>query len=126
MINYKIFSLILSLSVVLSMMILARRSKVRFSQFLWWSSTICTILIFGFFPTLIDILGQLAGVSYPPTLISIVGLGLLLIKVFSMDIYITQNEIRYRKIAQKIALLEKSIRENDARIKNNNEHLNIP
>lgn len=108
------------------MMILARRSKVRFSQFLWWSSTICTILIFGFFPTLIDILGQLAGVSYPPTLISIVGLGLLLIKVFSMDIYITQNEIRYRKIAQKIALLEKSIRENDARIKNNNEHLNIP
>ena len=126
MINYKIFSLILSLFVALMMIILARRSKVRFSQFLWWFSAICSILVFGFFPTLIDFLGKLAGVSYPPTLISILGLGLLLIKVFSMDIYITKNEIRYRKIAQKIALLEKSIRDHNNRMKTNNQHLNIP
>jgi len=122
MITYKLFSLILGLLVALVMFLLARRSKIRFAQFMWWFSTICSVLIFAFFPTLIDVLGKWVGVSYPPTLISILGLGMILIKVFSMDIYITQNELRYRKLAQKLALFEKRMHDEASKAPTDNEN----
>lgn len=117
MITYKLFSLILGLFVASVMLLLARRSKIRFSQFVWWFSTIGSILLFAFFPALIDVIGKLVGVSYPPIIISVLGLGMIMIKVFSMDIYITQNELRYRKLAQKMGLLEKRINDQANNIK---------
>ncbi len=126
MITYKLFSLILGLLVAIVMILLARRSKIRFAQFMWWFSTICSVLIFAFFPALIDVLGKWVGVSYPPTLISILGLGMILIKVFSMDIYITQNELRYRKLAQKLALFEKRMHDEASMIPKDNKNPDSP
>jgi hypothetical protein len=126
MITYKLFSLILGLMVAFVMILLARRSKIRFTQFMWWFSTICSVLIFAFFPTLIDVLGKWVGVSYPPTIISILGLGMILIKVFSMDIYITQNELRYRKLAQKLALFEKRMHDEANMRTKDNKDLDSP
>ena len=126
MITYKLFSLILGLGVAVVMILLARRSKIRFAQFMWWFSTICSVLLFAFFPTLIDVLGKWVGVSYPPTIISILGLGMILIKVFSMDIYITKNEQRYRKLAQKLALFEKRLQDNTAMETRSDNHSDLP
>jgi len=89
------------------LILLSRRSRINTIYFLWWGAIISLILIFSFFPALIDIIGKWFGVSYPPVLISVVGLGLILVKTLSMDIYITKNEVRYKTLAQKIALLEK-------------------
>lgn len=111
MITYKTFSLITGLLIAVILIKLARKSKIHTTHFIWWSSIISFILIFAIFPTLIDIIGRLVGISYPPIIVAVAGLGLMLIKTLTMDIYITQNEIRYKKLAQKMALLEKMVKE---------------
>jgi hypothetical protein len=111
MISYKLFSLITGLIIAATLIKLVRNSKVHSSLFVWWTSIIGLILVFAFYPTLIDVMGKWFGISYPPIIISLAGIGLLLIKTLSMDIYITKNEIRYKKLAQKMALLEKELKE---------------
>ena len=103
--------MILGMIIILILVILARKSKIHTSHFIWWAPLLLLIFMFAFFPTLIDRLGELFTVSYPPIIIIIAGLGLLLIKVLINDIYITKNELRYKKLAQKTALLEKTINE---------------
>lgn len=116
MISYRFFSIITGVLISLILILLSRRSRINTTYFIWWGAIISIILIFSFFPTLIDIIGKWLGVSYPPVLISIVGLGLILIKTLSMDIYITKNEIRYKTLAQKIALLEKKLKDHFSRL----------
>ena len=111
MITYKTFSLIAGLTVIIFLTILARKSKIHSSHFIWWSPIIFFMLLFTFFPELINFFGNIFGISYPPIIISILGMGLLLIKILLMDIYITKNEIRYKRLAQKTALLEKKLEE---------------
>jgi hypothetical protein len=80
---------------------------------IWWSCIIALMLIFAFFPVLIDVIGKLFRISYPPIIISIVGIGLVFVKILSMDIYITRNEARFIELAQKMAVLERLYRDQD-------------
>ncbi len=109
MINYQMFSLISGLIIVSCLIVLVRRSKIHYNFLTWWVIISIFILIFAFCPKIINTIGHWFGVSYPPILIVIAGVGFLLVKTLSMDIYITRNEIRYKTIAQKLALLEKHI-----------------
>ncbi|MEA2061862.1 MAG: DUF2304 domain-containing protein [Thermodesulfobacteriota bacterium] len=109
MLNHKNFSLITGLVITVILITLARKSKIHSVHFIWWAAITGSILLFAFFPALIDVIGRLFGIAYPPILISVAGIGLVLIKILSMDMYITQNELRYKKLAQKMALLEKKI-----------------
>jgi len=111
LVTYKIFSIVMGLLISLSLILLIRKSRLQTVHFAWWSAIITLMLIFAFFPTLIDTLGHYFGIAYPPIIISVVGLGLICIKVLSMDTYITKNEIRYKRLAQKMALLETLIKE---------------
>lgn len=106
MVATKIFSAVTGIFIALILIILVRRSKLNSLYFIWWSLIIAAILVFAFFPNLIDIIGNFLHVSYPPVLISIFGLGMIFIKVLLMDIYITENEMRFKKLAQRMAALE--------------------
>ena len=111
MVTYKAFSIITGLLISLVLVLLIRKSRLQGVLFVWWFSIIVLMLIFAFFPTLVNLLGHYFGIAYPPIIISVAGLGLICIKVLSMDIYITKNEIRYKRLAQKMALLETLVKE---------------
>jgi hypothetical protein len=110
-VTYKTFSIIFGILISLVLVILIRRSRLQTVLLVWWIAIIVLMMIFAFFPSLVNLLGHYFGIAYPPIIISVVGLGLICIKVLSMDIYITKNEIRYKQLAQKMAILETLVKE---------------
>ncbi len=46
------------------------------------------------------------GVSYPPILAIVLGFGMLLIKILTMDVERSRQERRIRRLAQRLAMLE--------------------
>jgi hypothetical protein len=62
-------------------------------------------MVLGIFPRLIDFLAYQLGVNYPPTLLFILGMGMILIKVISIDLHQSDLERKIRRLAQKLAIL---------------------
>jgi len=110
-VTYRTFTIIIGVLISMILLLLVRRSRLHSALFIWWSAMIALMLIFAFFPGLIDTVGQTFGVAYPPVIISVAGLGLVFVKILTMDIYITKNEVRYNKLAQKMAILELMLKE---------------
>jgi hypothetical protein len=111
MVKYEVFTTITGLLIVFILIILTRRAKLHTSHLFWWLGVIIGISILSIYPKLVDKIGLILGIGYPPIIICILGLGAIFVKVLTMDMYITQNEIRYKQLAQKLAILEKEMQE---------------
>jgi hypothetical protein len=46
------------------------------------------------------------GVHYPPTLLIVIGMGLILIKMLTMDLKRSEQERKIRALTQRLAILE--------------------
>jgi hypothetical protein len=79
------------------------------SYALWWLAIAAAILLLGVFPPVIDWLGQVTGISYPPVLPIIVGIGMILIRMLRTDIERSRQERQLRRLAQKLAILEQEL-----------------
>lgn len=88
---------------------LVRRDHMHGSYALWWLAIAASILLLGVFPPVIDWLGGITGISYPPILPIIVGIGMLLIRMLRMDIDRSRQERQLRRLAQKLAILEQEL-----------------
>ncbi|SMF34701.1 hypothetical protein SAMN06295933_3037 [Desulfovibrio gilichinskyi] len=93
------------LSVVI-ILVLIRRQRLGIFHSLWWLFAVFSMLFIGFFPTVVDRIGWFLGVHYPPVLPILLALCFLFVKVLTMDIERTQQEIKIRIIAQKMAAYE--------------------
>ncbi len=109
MVNYEFFTTITGLLIVLILIILTRRAKLHTLHLIWWLAVIIGISVLSIYPKIVDKIGLILGIGYPPIIICILGLGAILVKLLTMDMYITKNEIRYKKLAQKLAILEKEM-----------------
>ena len=88
---------------------LVRRDHLHGSYALWWLAVAAAILVLGVFPPVIDFLGGLTGISYPPVLPIIVGIGMILIRMLRTDIERSRQERQLRRLAQKLAILEQEL-----------------
>ena len=88
---------------------LVRRDHLHGSYALWWLAIAAVILLLGVFPPVIDWLGSVTGIYYPPVLPIIVGIGMILIRMLKMDIDRSQQERQLRRLTQKLAILEQEI-----------------
>jgi hypothetical protein len=88
---------------------LVRRDHMHGSYALWWLAIAAAILILGVFPPVIDWLGRISGISYPPVLPIIVGIGMILIRMLRTDIDRSRQERQLRRLAQKLAILEQEL-----------------
>ena len=88
---------------------LVRRDHLHGSYALWWLAIAAVILLLGVFPPVIDWLGRVTGIYYPPILPIIVGIGMILIRMLKMDIDRSQQERQLRRLTQKLAILEQEI-----------------
>ena len=118
MVTYKIVLIILSTIYSVYLIYLMRKLKLHIFQMSWWLITVITLLIFGVYPKLIDKIGFLLKIKYPPIFLVILAILFLLIKLIFLDKYITENEIRIKDLSRKIAILEKNIEDLDKKIKN--------
>jgi hypothetical protein len=93
---------------------LIRRDHLQIRQGLFWILVATLSFLFGVWPYLIDALGELLDVAYPPTLIMLAAIIVLVIKALVSDIALTRLSRDLRRLNQRIALLEAEMPGRDA------------
>ncbi|MCB2184355.1 MAG: DUF2304 domain-containing protein [Desulfobulbaceae bacterium] len=106
MISYQITSALIAVLIAVKIFFLVRRDALHTRYALWWFIIAILVLIAGVFPKLIDVIAHKLGVSYPPILVIVSGMGLILIKMLNMDIDRSRQEQKLRRLVQKLAILE--------------------
>lgn len=113
---YYFTSVGLGVALALGILWLVRRDHLHGSYGLWWLVIAFGALVVGFFPVLIDWVGERLGVGYPPILLTMVTVILVLLKLVAVDIDGSRRERRLRRLLQKVAILELELQELRARL----------
>ncbi|MGL5434836.1 MAG: DUF2304 domain-containing protein [Lachnospiraceae bacterium] len=95
-----------SVLTMLAMMHKIRRSKVRIEDAIFWVLFSIILILFSIFPQIAYWISDLVGTQSPANLIFTMVIFLLLTKVFTMAVRISQLESRLQELVQKIALDE--------------------
>lgn len=88
-----------------------RKSQMKIDNAIFWVIFIFIVLVLSFFPELAMILARLLGIESPVNLIYLIMISLLLIKVFSQSVKISQMEYRIGILTQETAINKKKIEE---------------
>lgn len=111
MIDYQLTSTIAGLAIAGAILFLVRRGHLHGPYAIWWFLVAGAVVIAGAYPRLFDKAALFFGVSYPPTLAIVLGMGLLLIKMLTMDLGRSRQERKLRRLTQRLAMLEASLKE---------------
>ena len=106
MISHRLTSSIIAVVIALVILYLIRRDHLQPRYAPWWFLTATGIIIFGTMPQLIDVIGHKLGAHYPPVLLVVIAICLILLKMLRMDIDRSQRERQLRRLAQRLAILE--------------------
>jgi hypothetical protein len=104
-------SVALGMILALGILWLVRRDQLHGSYALWWLAVAALALVLGVFPGLVDWIGVRFGVAYPPMLLAMAAIIVILLKLLGVDIDVTRRERRLRRLIQKVAILELELRE---------------
>lgn len=85
---------------------LIRRDHLQLRQGLFWILVATLSFVFGVWPYFVDVLGEFLNVAYPPTLIILAAIVVLVMKALMSDIALTRLNRDLRRLNQRIALLE--------------------
>lgn len=107
--RYQIASAVIGLILFGLIIWLVRRDHLhgRFAV-IWFIIGFCCAVL-GIFPTITDWIANRVGISYPPILAVILGMGFLVLKIILMDIERSRNEVKLHRLAQRLAILEGEI-----------------
>jgi hypothetical protein len=104
--SYHLAVLVMGVGLALAILYLLRRDHIYIRQAAFWIAVAVTTLTFTLWPGLIDTLGHILGIAYPPTLLFLVATIVLVVKALLGDIALTQLRRDLRRLNQRIALLE--------------------
>lgn len=90
---------------------LVRRDHLHGKYALWWLLVAAAFAILGFSPEIIDSIALRLGISYPPILVVILGFVFVVLKMITMDIERSKNQIKLHRLAQKMAMYEAELEE---------------
>ena len=105
-ITYQITSMAMGVTIAVIILFLVRRDHLHGPYAVWWIGAALTIALLGFFPRFFDYIAVYFGVSYPPILAIVLGFGMLLVKILTMDVERSRQERLIRRLAQRLAILE--------------------
>ncbi len=111
MIDYQWTSAFVGLAIAGAILFLVRRDHLHGPYAVWWLVVAGTVVVAGAFPALFDKIAPFFGVAYSPTLVMVLGMGLLLVKMLTMDLERSRQERKLRRLAQRLAMLEASLKE---------------
>jgi hypothetical protein len=104
--SYALTVLIMGIGLAVVILYLVRRDHIYIRQGLFWIFIGVISLLFGIWPSLIDTVGTALGVAYPPTLLLLVAIIVLILKALLGDIALTKLRRDVRRLNQRMALLE--------------------
>jgi hypothetical protein len=106
--TYQLAVLIMGIGLAVGILYLVRRDHIYIRQGLFWIFIAFVSLLFGVFPFLIDILGGVLGIAYPPTLLLLGAIIVLILKALLGDIALTKVRRDVRRLNQRMALMDTS------------------
>lgn len=104
--QYYLTVLVIAFGLAVTILYLVRRDHIYIRQGFFWILVAAITMLFGIYPETIDVLGGLLGVAYPPTLLFLAAIVVLLMKALLGDIALTKVRRDLRRLNQRIALLE--------------------
>jgi len=104
--TYHLTVLVIGIGLAIAILYLVRRDHLYIRQGVFWILIAAASLLLGTWPYLIDTLGEALGVAYPPTLLFLAAIIVLVIKALFGDIALTKLRRDMRRLNQRIALLE--------------------
>ena len=104
MTNYYFLMAALGIGMGVTILLLVRRDHLYIRQGLFWVVIAIVSTLLGIWPSLIDSIGALVGVAYPPALLFLVATVVLVVRALLTDIALTQIRRDVRRLNQRIAL----------------------
>ncbi len=104
--SVQVISSIIGVSVSLLIFYLIRRDHLLTRDGLRWLLVAVGILLVGFFPQLFDAVGKNLGVSYPPIVVVLIALAIVVIKLLVSDIQRARMKVDIERLVQKVGMLE--------------------
>lgn len=103
------FSAVLAALVLAAIFWLLRRDRLPVMHALWWLVVAALIAVLGLFPRLIDQAAALVGVAYPPSLLFVVAILVLLVKLLLEDGDVSRDRQRLLRLGQQVAMLQEEL-----------------
>lgn len=114
---FRIILVIVSLTTMWFMMRKIRQAKVQIEAAMFWVIVALILVVFSMCPAVADACARLLGIYSTPNFLFLFMIFLLMVKVFSMTIQVSQLESRQKELVQKIALAQKEREELEARVR---------
>jgi len=103
---YQVVALVMGVSLAGGILYLVRRDHIYIRHGVFWIVIAVVSLLLGTWPPFIDMIGRALEIAYPPTLILLAAVLILMIKALLGDIAITKVSRDVRRLNQRIAILE--------------------
>lgn len=97
-----------------------RQAKMEIEAALFWVIMALMLVVFAVFPSVADFCARLLGIYATTNFLFLFMIFLLIVKLFSMTVHISQLESRQRELIQKMAL-EKRLKEEEEEMKDGDE-----
>ena len=108
--------IVVSLTTMAYMMHKIRQAKVQIEAALFWVIFSLVLVVFAIFPPAADACARLLGIYSTPNFLFLSMIFLLMVKIFSMTIHISQLEEKQKELIQKMALDQKESEEMERRL----------
>lgn len=95
-----------------SILFLVRKGKMHGPYATWWLLVAVCAIVVSSFPRIVDWIAMRVGITYPPTLILVVAISLILIRMLTMDLALSRKEQKIRRLTQRLAILEAEMKAN--------------
>ena len=104
--DYHITVLVIGFALAYGILNLVRRDHLYIRQGVFWIGIALLSLALAIWPYLIDTLGAFVGFAYPPNLLFLVAIIVLVVKALLGDIALTKVRRDLRRLNQRIALID--------------------
>ena len=104
---FRVILVIVSLLTMSFMMRKIRQAKVQIEAAMFWVIVALILAVFSLFPGVADACARLLGIYSTPNFLFLFMIFLLMVKVFSMTLQVSQMESKQKELVQKIALAQK-------------------
>lgn len=104
---FRVILVIVSLLTMSFMMRKIRQAKVQIEAAMFWVIVALILVVFSLFPGVADACARLLGIYSTPNFLFLFMIFLLMVKVFSMTLQVSQMECKQKELVQKIALAQK-------------------
>jgi len=104
--NYQYTSAFIGIIIGLLIFFLIKHDRLHVKFAFFWFIIAVVIIFLGIFPKFFDRIGLLLGVNYPPILLLILALSIVLIKLLRMDIERSRHDQKIKELTQRLANLE--------------------